>query len=187
MNWYVRSKIFLMSGEKKEYGWFSLPAPSKTKRKIAEFAKKIKKNDLYVGEEDWHGYGIEKNSHITVKYGILTGNTDEINKVLKGEKGGTVELDKIDLFENDDFDVLIIRVKSKDLNRINKKISDNIKNEDKYSKYQPHMTIAYLKKGKGEEYKELAIEYFELDDFSFDFDSILFEDKFNEETEIKLC
>ena len=114
---------------------------------------KIDDEDLYTEEND-SSYGKEHEPHVTVLYGF-TENTDvdKIEKILQTlKKPVEVTFTKIDLFENDQFDVVKFNVESKMLNKLHDYFKSNFENEDKYPTYQPHATIAYVKKGMGKKY-----------------------------------
>jgi len=111
----------------------------------------------YILNEDLHEKGLEKNVHITLLYGINNEvELDEVKKYLLPLQNLKVEFDKIDIFENDDFDVVKFEVSCKELNKINSDLRNNLSYKNKYDKYEPHATIAYVKKGTGVKYiKEL--------------------------------
>ena len=107
--------------------------------------------DFEINKDDLSGYGKETEPHITIKYGLHTGNFKEVHDLLKDVKPIVATLGKISLFENDE-DVIKVDIKGKDLHDLNKYISDNLKCTDTYPDYNPHMTIAYVKKGAGKKY-----------------------------------
>jgi len=111
----------------------------------------INKNDLYTEEDE--EYGLEFNPHITILYGFELDkvNTSDIDNILKNIKQISVKTNGISLFENDKYDVLKIDIVSDDLNKLNR-ICLNHLNTNKYPTYEPHMNIAYLKKGMGKKY-----------------------------------
>jgi 2'-5' RNA ligase len=55
-------------------------------------------------------------------------------------------------FETPDYDVVKFDVKSKDLVKLNKLLTDSFEFTTDYPDYHPHMTIAYVKKGTGKKY-----------------------------------
>jgi 2'-5' RNA ligase len=71
---------------------------------------------------------------------------------IKGSKPVYAELDEVDVFPNDKFDVVVIKVKSPDLNDLNEKLQDSLEFTNKYKKYKPHVTLAYVKKDRGWKY-----------------------------------
>lgn len=181
MNWY---DLYKQADKEKSYSWVALELPDDVSKKIKGFQKQIDKKDLHIDKEDWHGYGIEKNPHITVKYGLYTNDGEEVKNAINEESGGEVLFSHLEIFENDEHDVLVMRFKSKDLARLHKLLKDNLENDESFPTYKPHATIAYFLKGKAKEYKKKAEEYF--GDFGFKFDEIFFEDVDDKRTNIKL-
>lgn len=162
------------------YGWISIDIPKEISKYCVEFGEEIPDEELYV-EEDGE-FGRETESHITVKYGLHTKDAEEVKEVLEGQEGGEVELSNINIFKNDDYDVVKIDIKSKDLHRLNKQISDNLKATDSHPVYHPHITIAYVKPGEGKKYKGSD----KLNGKKFSFDKVNFEDSDDKATTIKL-
>ncbi len=121
-----------------------------------EITSIINKDDLY--EVEGENYGISKNPHLTLLYGIKPNITKEqIEEVLTKTIDGSkiiIEIENIDTFENDNFDVVKFNIKkTEQLQRIFDALSE-LPNENTYPDYKPHMTIAYVKKGLGEKYKK---------------------------------
>jgi hypothetical protein len=115
----------------------------------------VKEEDLYLpkGEEDDYGYC--KYPHTTVLYGFH--NYKDIEKDLKEYVIPLKDLDDIiisdiTIFENDGFDVVKYEVESKKLHKLNKTLEENFDYTTDFPKYIPHMTIAYVKEGKGKDY-----------------------------------
>ena len=96
----------------------------------------------------------EYDSHITVLYGIKDKSClDSIKKIISNTPQINVTLGEISIFDdNKEFDVIKIDVNSKQLMDLNKKLRDSIKYSNKYSEYKPHLTLAYVKKGKGDDF-----------------------------------
>jgi len=118
-----------------------------SKRIMAWGKENIPDEDIYTGEEDM---GREDTPHITVLFGIVAQEPDEVIELLSSEGSVKAKLGNVSLFKHsDDYDVVKIGVESKDLARLNKLLSDNLENENKFPDYKPHITIAYVKKGTG--------------------------------------
>ena len=121
-----------------------------------DYLDKIDEDDIYDTKDK--DYGLETMPHITVVYGLLA---DEISKQIKEEeiypllenlKPFEISGVSISLFENEDYDVLKIDVEpNKELLKLRKKLLE-YPNEQSYKDYHPHITISYLKKGKGKKY-----------------------------------
>ena len=121
---------------------------------IKSIHEKIDKEDIYTEKED-DSYGIEEETHITIKYGFKKNVSDhEVLDICKESKFSDIKFNKVSLFENEKFDVLKFDIKSKVLDELNEKIS-KFPNEDKYPDYHAHSTIAYIKKGKGDKYVKM--------------------------------
>jgi 2'-5' RNA ligase len=119
-----------------------------------EITSIIDKNDLYEVEEE--NYGIQDNPHLTLLYGLKPNITKEqveqvLEKSVDGEKI-EIEIENIGLFENDNFDVVKFNVKkTEQLQKLFDSLSE-LPNENTFPDYNPHMTIAYVKKGLGKKY-----------------------------------
>ena len=88
---------------------------------------------------------------MTILCGCLPSVTDEdVEEVLYSEPTPKLKIEGISLFENEDFDVVKFDVKSSGLNKLNKKMSE-LPHKKTFDDYHAHLTIAYVKKGKGKE------------------------------------
>ena len=115
--------------------------------------KNWKKIKSLVKIEDLHENGFSNNPHVTILYGLV-GFQDQqqiIDLVKTFSKDIEVELDYISTFEKDEFDVIKFDIDNQLINDLNIKIKKFINSND-YPVYHPHLTIAYLKKGKGKDY-----------------------------------
>jgi 2'-5' RNA ligase len=115
----------------------------------------IEKEDIY----DEEGYGLEKEPHITVLYGIHEQDPDVVKDVLE-LTSVEYQLEKLSLFENDNYDVLKCSVKSKDLRKLNKQVTKLLDYTNDYPDYKPHLTVAYLKPGTGKKYVDMESKAF---------------------------
>lgn len=158
--------------------------PDVAKNVIETGNKLIPETELYTDPDD-PSYGREENPHVTVKYGLHTEDATEVRDFLAGEKPFTATLGKISIFpgkEDTPYDVVKIEAKSPDLHRLNKLIADNTKVTDTFPTYEPHVTLAYVKKGKGAKYVGNA----DLEGKDVKFDSITFSSKTGETVAIPL-
>ena len=119
-----------------------------------EIISTINKDDLY--EVEGENYGIQDNPHLTLLYGLKSNITKEqVEQVLeKAIDGGKIDIDieNIGLFENDNFDVVKFNIKkTEQLQKLFDSLSE-LPNENTFPDYNPHMTIAYVKKGLGKKY-----------------------------------
>lgn len=101
-------------------------------------------------ESDLVGDGIEQRPHVTVLYGIEKGLAKDV-WATASEFGRPIRLEvtALDRFEHPERDVLFARIKSPDLHELNGLLR-RLPNQNRFPKYVPHMTIAYMKKGAAE-------------------------------------
>jgi 2'-5' RNA ligase len=110
-----------------------------------------------IDENDLAEDGVETELHVTLLYGLDIEKFDEslIEQIKKNVAAIKIEplySEKISLFENDD-DVLKFDVCEYDnLQSKHNYLKENYPNVQSYPDYSPHITIAYLKKGKGKKY-----------------------------------
>lgn len=96
--------------------------------------------------------GLESEPHVTALYGIHESVPDsDVVKLIKTFSKKTVNLLVIDCFENEEYDVLIFKLKDKCLFEMNDKLK-TLPHTNNYPDYNPHCTIAYLKKGTARKY-----------------------------------
>jgi len=135
-----------------------------------EILHKIDKKDLYTEEP---GFGVEKDPHVTVLFGLHDSvDYEKVKEMMLNncKEPITVELGNITMFEGENYDVIKFDVTCSKLHTLNKKLTDNFPYTSDFPKYHPHVTIAYVKKGCGEKYvknqKERKIEAY---DFKYSF------------------
>lgn len=127
--------------------YFDFPA-------MATLHQSINPRDIYTVESN-EGYGLETEPHCTLLYGIEPQVTvDQVAKKLEGIKFGECKAYNLSLFENEDFDVLKFDMEGDNLHNANKALTELPYKTD-YPDYMPHMTVAYLKPGKGSEYLKI--------------------------------
>lgn len=174
-NWY-KFAIYIESRTKESSnGWSSIDVPPLLKSKIAAFAKKIDKEDIYTTEADDQGwnYGIEPDSHITLLYGFTKeAKFDDFKKIVNDFGSFEVEFDGLSIFDtNEKYDVLKIGVKGEKLHKLHEIIKENMPNNETYPEYKPHITVSYMKKGKAEKYLKEALfknEKFKVEKINFE-------------------
>ena len=131
-----------------EYACVMGDVPKDISQEIVEFGvRNIKDEDLYTE----NNLGRELDSHITIKYGIISDDSKQVEKLFKNIKPFKATLGEVKHFSPEDrlFDVLTVSVESKDLSDMNEKITKEIKCATGLpsDEYHPHITIAYIKKG----------------------------------------
>lgn len=142
----VISRFLIEAGEH-SYGCLMGIFPSKTSQQIKTFAKNMIPESAVFVDEDTKG--METDIHVTVKYGIHTKDAKDVQKAVEGFGKFTIKLTMISKFTPDDeeYDVLKIGVESLRLRELNALVSRKLENTDKHPIYNPHVTLAYVKKG----------------------------------------
>jgi len=136
-----------------EYGCVMLyPTSIPNWKEIISF---IDEEDIY--DNDKKEYGLEKEPHITVLYGIHLDETDpgDIKEVMKTFEPQKITVENVSIFENswNDYDVVKFDVPpTPELKSYNKLLKNTFPFTSDFPKYHPHMTIAYVKKGEGKKY-----------------------------------
>lgn len=137
---------------------------------INKFHNQIDSNDLYIDEED-PSYGLEKEPHCTLLYGLHdTVTTEDVSDLLiYNELHPTFLGYNVSIFDtNPNYDVLKLDVGYKIkgnpvLSKYNRKLL-TLPHEESPHDFHPHMTIAYLKKGMGQKYvKKFKGNQFDLE------------------------
>lgn len=149
---------------------------------LKKIQSNIDENEIYTEEGD-KTYGLEDEPHITLLYGLHEEVTpDQVKKIVNNfefESKGIL-LDNISCFVKDKYDVLKLDAKGKILHEINKELK-TLSHTSDYPKYNPHLTICYLKPGIGKIYsngfKGLKFEAFPS--------KIIYNQPNGEKTEIK--
>jgi len=114
--------------------------------------KLIDTKDIYY--DKYGEFGLEDTPHITILYGLHDNTDIEALKKLTIPIGDIyIEIGNIDIFETDNFDVVKFNIESDQLNELNVILRDNFDYTTEYNDYKPHMTISYVKPGRGKTYK----------------------------------
>jgi len=123
-----------------------------------EIISSINKEDLYTDEGK---PGIQDNPHVTVLYGLHEEvSLEQVKSVFEDiDESLDIKIEGIGVFENENFDVVKFNVVPCDtLQDLHNKLSE-FPNSNEYPEYEPHITIAYIKKGHGKKYEDLAYKH----------------------------
>ena len=131
-------------GTKHRYANVSLPIPLEIASKIKSIATSLPEEDI--DPED----GREERPHLTLKYGIDSDVPDGAKRALSNIGPIRIKLAKLGIFEIPDRrDVLKFTVESGDAAKANEAICKECPHVDTFAIYEPHVTVSYLKSGKG--------------------------------------
>jgi 2'-5' RNA ligase len=119
----------------------------------------IDPKDIYEDSSD-SSFGLETESHVTLLYGLHKGVSEkDVTNALSGITFNTCKLYNPSIFENDKYDVLKFDVGyttrgESFLSKANKALKAFPYTSD-FPDYHPHMTVAYIKPGKGKKYVDI--------------------------------
>lgn len=102
-------------------------------------------------------YGREDEMHVTALYGIVGPDPQPVAEAAANFGKVHVTLGEIEIFETPNFDVVVINVFSDELRRLNKALSEHTNHINRYPVYRPHITVAYVKSGKGWRHNHSAV------------------------------
>ena len=112
----------------------------------------IKKDDIYKKDDE---FGIETEPHVSILYGFHDNvDADKVFDLYKENfdlKPIEISVEGISTFENDEFDVIKMDVSSKILTKMNS-VMRELPSTITFPKYHAHITLAYVKKGRGKDY-----------------------------------
>ena len=124
------------------YGCIMVPVPLFLADSIKDYASTIP-DSLLVKTEDALT-GIPDETHITVKYGVLTEDVREVAEAVYGTLPIVVRLGRAGVFHNPDAAVIRLSVDSQDLQRFHNKVCKKLKTVSTYRNFHPHVTVAYM-------------------------------------------
>jgi len=142
-------KAFINKEAVHKFGCLYAPLPRALADNIYAWGRdNISDGDLFFPREG--DGGREQNLHVTVKYGIHINDPMEIQQFLSANPVTLIAtLGAITTFDQKDHQVVKIDVNSRNLSRLNQMVSSSFEVTDTYPEYIPHVTIAYVKSGRG--------------------------------------
>ncbi len=178
-----RQFLIEMNNVKYDYSSTQINLPQPLADKIISWGSETIPNNAIFNDPKDPAFGRENEIHITILYGIHSINPDLIQKLLKNTVPFEITLGKSSAFtSNPQFDVIKLDVESPQLHELNKKFSEKLDVTNTHPVYIPHVTIAYLKKGKSEKF--IGLDKFEGTKFITK--EILFSSKLGVKTKLRL-
>lgn len=101
---------------------------------------------LNLSAQDLAEDGFENEPHVTVLYGLEDGH-DVVGRIANESQPVVLQLGKVGLFRQEDQDVIVVRVFSPALRALHWRIRAALPHHNHYYSYQPHCTLAYVRKG----------------------------------------
>ena len=118
---------------------------------ILAYGGTIPDDILYVDADG--GKGRENEPHITIQYGLLDRTPDRVRHAVADTGPIRIALGTVSRFcTNPLYDVLKVDVDSPTLHRLNALVVANVPYDSEFPGYHPHLTLAYVRKGKGKEF-----------------------------------
>ncbi len=133
-----------------EYSWAVMLQVNNNLLDVIE----IEDIDLHYSEEIWNWGWKEQDLHITLLYWLSEEVTRDEVKEKINYNWETINIKWLMVFEQDDYEVLVAEVEdSKFLTKTNESLKELDYRND-YDDYRPHITIAYLKRGRSKNYTQ---------------------------------
>ncbi len=131
----------------KKFGCVYLLLPEPMRSRILNLAR-------YVADADLADDGREDTPHCTSLFGLHHNDPTPVLEILSRFRPVNLELGKVSLFHGPKHDVLKIDVESDQIRRLNGELR-SLPHTTEFKNFVPHITIAYVKPGKGHYYAEL--------------------------------
>lgn len=158
----IKLKDLIMETKRQEYGCVMACIEGDQKSKILAFNKSIIGDEVIYDNKDKE-FGREIDPHVTIKFGLTKHYTrEEMEKFLEDVSPFIIDAKGINVFENDDFDVVKMDINGDELKRLNKKFS-KLPNEDEHPDYHPHCTLAYVNPGEGKKFTDKLKKFLDIE------------------------
>lgn len=118
--------------------------------------------------------GVPDDIHITVKYGVLTENAEEVATAIAGTYPVVVRLGRAGIFHNPTEAVLKIGVESLGLRELFNRVNHGLRTVTTYRDFRPHVTVAYLVKREEDPYYYRAFFSDAFEGREFEADQVVF-------------
>lgn len=137
-----------MRNTKYDYSSIHIEVPRPLSEEIITWGREeVSDDDIFVSQDDF-SYGREDEIHITLLYGLHSADPSQAEEILKGTKPFRIDLGRMKLFTHrPNYNVLVIKVYSHDLVSLHTTLG-KLEHTDRYLDFNPHVTIAFLKKNR---------------------------------------
>jgi len=137
-------------GDTHEYSTVQFKIPEPRASEIVSWGRKnILDDDLYhiTGQA---GYGREDEIHLTLKCGLYTSNAEDVRKAIQYFGPLEVKFGRVTKFrpKGKPYDVIKLDVRGSRLMSLNTVLSTKLRHKPDENLYRPHITLAYVKRGK---------------------------------------
>lgn len=134
-----------------DFGCLMVEVPRNVEDFIQDWGRSAIQDDLlyHSDDPDDHTHGRESDTHITVKWGIqLQKPSDELSEIVGSTRPFGVQIGKVSLFsDKPEYDVVKLEVTSLGLRALHARVKGGVPNTETYPTYNPHCTVAYVRKG----------------------------------------
>lgn len=139
--------LIKVARSRSKWGWVAVFVPTTMERALKRLQREIDPDDL---ADD----GVEKEPHVTIAYGLDNNvDTSRLKLTFALSTPVTFRVEDVSTFtDNPKYDVLKYRVKSGELSYLRRRVREDFGIPGTTYRYNPHVTIAYVKKGKAEKY-----------------------------------
>lgn len=143
----------LKAAQEYKFSSTQVELPAMLANALITYGNVMSDSTLFTPNPEWASGSRESNPHITVKYGLHTTSPRDVREALKGIEGPLhATLGEVEVFDNGEADVVVVRVESSDLVKLNALLATELEVTDTHPTYRPHATIAYCKRGEGARY-----------------------------------
>lgn len=143
--------MIITAGEQHKYSCVMVNLPPIMSQHFIRLRKRINRRH-------WHEVEMAEigEPHVTILYGLHDKSAAASHKLLVDLPLPVIQFGQVEIFEvpGKTYDVIVCRVKSPDLSRMNRSLR-SLPHTNKFPEYKPHVTIGYVKKGRGKLYRNL--------------------------------
>lgn len=141
----------VVSMAERSFGCVMLTAPEETATAVRDYRRQIDEEDLHPDLND------DSPPHVTVLYGLTNDDPTAVKRALLGVYPVWAAYGALKMFQNENADVLYIEVEDEfgEVGSMRNELLNGTEYDTEAAregKYIPHLTVAYLKPGRGSKY-----------------------------------